>query len=52
MSIDVSRLGPAAQRQVYEKLTAQGRNHVGVPDKKGSKYNAQKTQRVITIREV
>lgn len=47
MSVDVSRLGPAAQHQVFEKLTSQGRNQVGGSNKKVSKYHAQKAQRVM-----
>lgn len=47
MGIDILRLGPAAQRQVYEKLTAKGEDHVGGPNKKGSKYHAQKTKRIM-----
>ncbi len=43
MSIDVSRLGPAAQRQIYEQLAVQGQK----PTSTHSKYHAEKTQRVM-----
>lgn len=42
MSVDISRLGPSAQRQVYQLLTAQGKK--ASPQ---SKYHAEKTQRIM-----
>lgn len=42
MSVDISRLGPSAQRQIYQKLTAQGKKAQTT-----SKYHAEKTQRIM-----
>lgn len=51
MSIDISRLGPAAQKQVREKLAAQKKAKLATgavipspePEKRTNKLNAQKT---------